>query len=51
VTCRKIRYRDKIAALLALARTGSKRRAGRPKDEQRVYRCPVCKGWHLTSKR
>ncbi len=50
MTCRKIRYPDKVAALMALVRTRSKRRARRPKDEQRVYRCPVCKGWHLTSR-
>jgi hypothetical protein len=41
VTCRKIRYPDKIAALMALVRTHGKRRARRPKDEQRVYRGPV----------
>lgn len=21
----------------------------RPKREERIYRCPFCKGWHLTS--
>lgn len=43
----KWRYRDRIAALLALAgidNTNPKRR------EQRAYRCPNCRGWHLTSK-
>lgn len=40
----KIRYRDRIAALIALAST---RRADR--DESRAYRCPICHGWHLTS--
>lgn len=45
--CRKIRYRDKLAAKIALASTGRKR--GRAKDEQRVYRCPECRAWHLTS--
>ncbi len=46
--CSKIRYRDKVSALIALARTG---RGGerRPKDEKRAYECPACKGWHLTS--
>lgn len=49
--CTKRRYRDRIAALLALASTqsttGATRRA---KDERRIYRCPDCKGWHLTSR-
>lgn len=45
----KVRYRDRVAALLALAsaqRTDSPRR---PKTERRAYPCPQCKGWHLTS--
>ena len=46
-TCQKIRYRDKLAAKIALASTGRKR--GRARDEQRTYRCPQCHGWHLTS--
>jgi hypothetical protein len=44
--CSKIRYRDRIGALLALSRTDNARR---PKTEQRAYRCPFCRGWHLTS--
>lgn len=42
----KFRYRDRIAAQLALATidtTGPKRR------ETRAYPCPACRGWHLTS--
>ena len=41
----KQRYRDRIAALLALTELPDtpKRR------EQRAYRCPHCRGWHLTS--
>lgn len=44
----KIRYRDRIAALIALEST---RRRGhrRPKNEVRAYRCRHCAGWHLTS--
>jgi hypothetical protein len=49
VTCTKVRYRDRIAALLALASTASKKHTAREKTEKRVYRCPRCKGWHLTS--
>jgi hypothetical protein len=47
--CTKIRYRDKLAAKLALARTAHKDGSHRPKAERRVYRCPSCRGWHLTS--
>jgi uncharacterized protein with PIN domain len=46
VNCVKVRYRDRIAALLALTRTSDERR---PKAERRAYRCPYCRGWHLTS--
>lgn len=38
----KRRYRDRLDALIALARI---RRDG----ERRIYRCPLCRGWHLTS--
>lgn len=48
-SCRKRRYRDRIAALLALAATGRRKHARNPKQETRIYRCPACKGWHLTS--
>jgi len=45
--CKKVRYRDRIAATLALAKAG---RSEKPKRQEcRAYRCPDCKGWHLTS--
>ena len=47
----KIRYRDRVAALLALADTRHADRSGRPKIEKRAYPCPSCHGWHLTSRR
>lgn len=47
--CAKHRYRDRIAALLALASTGRTKHERRPKYEKRAYRCPTCHGWHLTS--
>jgi len=47
--CGKVRYPDRVAALLALAKAG-RRRSGR-REEARAYPCPKCKGWHLTSKR
>lgn len=46
--CAKIRYRDRVAALLALSRTGQHGER-RPKEERRAYYCQQCRGWHLTS--
>ena len=46
-TCTKRRFRDRIAALLAIESHG--RQKPRHKDTVRAYRCPDCKGWHLTS--
>lgn len=48
--CAKRRYRDKIAAKLALASIQADDSSARPKTERRAYRCPRCRGWHLTSK-
>lgn len=50
-TCTKVRYRDRIAALLALANARHRDGSRRAKLEQRAYRCPACRGWHLTSRR
>lgn len=49
MTCHKVRYRDEIAAKLALASAKWTDGSRRPKVESRTYRCPRCKGWHLTS--
>jgi hypothetical protein len=46
--CKKLRYRDQLGALIALSSAESKKAKGR-RNEQRVYRCPDCKGWHLSS--
>lgn len=40
----KVRYRDELGAKIALANTQAK-----DHGEKRVYRCPICRGWHLTS--
>lgn len=40
----KRRFRNETAAIKAAI--GSSRHYGKP---MRVYRCPVCRGWHLTS--
>lgn len=45
----KIRYRDALAAKLALASTSRVDSSRRPKTERRYYRCGRCNGWHLTS--
>lgn len=47
--CGKRRYRDRLAALIALAEVVFVDAPGRPKHEVRAYRCPACRGWHLTS--
>lgn len=49
--CSKQRFRDEIAAKLALAEIQRKGKGSREKTEQRAYRCPDCRGWHLTSRR
>lgn len=40
----KVRYRTELDALIVLSE-----RAAKDKGEVRAYRCPACKGWHLTS--
>lgn len=47
----KVHYRDRVAALYALARVQHADDTGRPKAERRAYRCPRCGSWHLTSRR
>lgn len=44
----KVRYRDRIAALMALGKVRRKD-ATRETVERRAYHCPHCRGWHLTS--
>ena len=48
---RKIRYSDRIAALLALSTAQTQDDPTRPKVEARAYKCPSCHGWHLTSRK
>ena len=45
--CTKVKFRDRISALLALARMDHARDAG--PAPCRTYRCPHCRTWHLTS--
>ncbi len=52
----KARYRDKTEAVHALhaVKNNAKRQLEQfgtsRRKESRTYRCPDCKGWHLTSK-
>lgn len=48
--CQKVKYRDRIAALFAMATVQRKDKSHRSKVEARAYFCADCKGWHLTSK-
>lgn len=49
MTCRKVRYRDLIAAKLALAGISRKRRDS-ARNETRFYWCGPCRAYHLTSR-
>lgn len=46
--CRKIKYKDKIEAMIALADC-TKRSAKSHHMENRIYYCQECHAWHLTS--
>lgn len=49
----KLRYRDRVDALIALSRASEKasryRHQHEKRRESRAYLCDRCKGWHLTS--
>lgn len=47
--CSKRRYKDKIAAMFALSQCRKQTAYGN-RQEKRVYYCPACKCFHLTSK-
>jgi hypothetical protein len=44
----KVRFRDHEDATRALSQL---RRNGQDEGPKRVYHCPACDGWHLTSMR
>jgi hypothetical protein len=50
-SCTKVRYRDRIAALLVLATVRAQDKSHRAKVEVRAYLCTSCRGWHLTSRK
>lgn len=47
--CRKRKFRDEIAAKLAIATIGRKDNTNRAKTEVRAYFHPCCRAWHITS--
>jgi hypothetical protein len=49
VECKKIKYKDKIAAMLALASCRHDKKGKR--QEHRIYYCDICECYHLTSKK
>lgn len=49
MACKKVRYRTRLDAKIALASTMAKNSAKR--NEVRIYWCQECKGFHLTSQR
>ena len=49
ISCGKTKYKDGIAAKLALAKIALKDNL-RGKAPIRAYACNLCNGWHLTSK-
>lgn len=48
--CSKRRYRSEIDAKIALAKIQWQDKSRREKIETRVYKCPKCRGFHLTSR-
>lgn len=50
MTCTKRRHRTRVDALIALAAIQGRDNSTRSKSERRAYKCPQCRGWHLTSK-
>lgn len=45
----KRRYKDRIAALLAVESANRRKHERREKNEQRAYACPFCHWYHVTS--
>jgi hypothetical protein len=45
----RVRYDDRIGALLTLATIQRKDATSRPATECRAYHCSRCNGWHLSA--
>lgn len=47
--CVKVRYAKLEMAIEARARIDQMRAAQGQTSPSRIYQCPICKGWHLTT--
>jgi hypothetical protein len=47
--CTKRRFKDRLAALMAMANIEARGEDRNGKVPKRAYLCPRCGGWHLTS--
>lgn len=48
--CDKVKYDKKGAQTALNSITRQKHKRWRKKKEVRYYHCPLCNGWHLTSR-
>ena len=51
IICKKRKFKTKIDAMLALASARWNGQTHGNRNEVRVYHCPICNAWHLTSKK
>jgi hypothetical protein len=49
--CGKRGYRDKVEAVTALHLAQNQHGGNGLTTEERVYECPLCRWWHLTSQK
>lgn len=47
--CQKVRYPTRDAAWAAIDQIDADKRREVGKKESSTYRCPRCRGWHLTA--
>jgi hypothetical protein len=45
----KLVFATEMEAMFALAQALRKRKTQRSRNERRIYKSDLCKGWHLTS--
>ena len=46
--CKKRKFKDKLSAMFALSQARRQTAHGN-RQEKRIYHCPICNKWHLTS--
>lgn len=46
----KMGYADKLTAMIVLGRCASPMKRRNKREEKRMYQCPFCSMWHLSSK-